>query len=100
MSKFYSAPKNLVLSAFLAGSFVLGGCSNVGNAPEGPTAGQVQADFAKQDPQQQIKGIQFSPLPPAEKERRIQEVEAKYGVKRGDPTTPISNGGAGAGQPQ
>ena len=77
MSKFNFA----VGLAFVA--TVVTGCS-VGNAPEGLSSSEVQSEFAKQDPQKQIQGIQASPLPPEEKEKRIKEIEQKYGITRGD----------------
>lgn len=87
-----SAYKNLFLGVCLAAASLLAGCSNVGNAPEGPTADQVQAELAKQDPQQQIVAIQHSPIPFAEKEKKIQEIEKKYGITRKDGDAPTGPG--------
>jgi len=71
------------------------GCSNIGNAPQGPDPAQVQAEFSKQDPQKQIQGIQYAPIPAAEKEKKIEEIEKKYGIKRGE--APAQKGGLPAG---
>lgn len=67
-------------------AIALTGCS-IGMAPKGPDANEVQQEFSKMPPDQQIKGIQHSPLPAAEKEKRIKEIEEKYGVSRSDEKT-------------
>lgn len=62
-------------------AFAVAGCS-AGNAVAGTDEAATKQEFAKQDPQKQIQGIQHSPMPPADKEKKIQEIEAKYGIKR------------------
>lgn len=78
--------KRILVLALGAGALALGGCS-VGDAPKGLDAAQVQTEFSKQDPQKQIQGLMASPLPAAEKEKRIKAIEDQYGIKRGAPPT-------------
>ena len=63
--------------------FAVEGC-NVGTAPEGASPEQVKAEVAQQPPLQQIRNIMHAPIPPAEQERQIKEIEQKFGVKRED----------------
>jgi len=75
----------IALSAILAA-----GC-NVGNAPSGPqTPEAIQAEFDKQNPQEQIKVIQSSPASPERKAQLIKAIEDKYHVKAGE--APVQKG--------
>jgi hypothetical protein len=69
--------KQFILGIFILG--LLGGCSNIGNAPEGQSEEEAKAALQKMSPQEQINMIKASPMPPAEKEKKIRELEAKMG---------------------
>ncbi len=77
---------NFFISLVLFGSISImcSGCDNVGNAPQGSTE-QVKKDIDALSPQKQIAQWQYSPLPAAEKEKKIQEIEKKYGITRDAP---------------
>lgn len=65
------------------------GC-NMGDAPSGGSAAEVQANFDKEDPQKQIQTIQGSPASPEKKAQLIKAIEDKYHVKAGD--KPVAGG--------
>jgi hypothetical protein len=67
---------------WMAGLFALVcvGC-NVGNAPEPMSEDQLKSAVEKLPPKDQIAYINSSPMPPAEKARRIKEIEDKTGYK-------------------
>ncbi|RYG30353.1 hypothetical protein EON81_25070 [bacterium] len=56
------------------------GCS-VGNAPEPMSEAQLADSVSKLKPQDQINYIRVMPIPQAEKDRRIAEIEQKFGMK-------------------
>ena len=68
--------RSLVLCLFALACF---GC-NIGNAPTPMEASEVQGAVDKLPPQDQIRYIQNSPLPQAEKDKRIAEIKAKHGL--------------------
>lgn len=76
--------KNTFLAAALASALVVGGCS-IGNAPEPMSEGDVKAALDKATPEQQIDWVNRSPMPPAEKQRRIAEIKAKAGMATDSP---------------
>lgn len=61
----------------------LTGC-NVGNAPEGPSVEQFQQEVAAKPPADQIRLIQASPAPAADKAARIEEIKKKYNLTDAD----------------
>ncbi|MHB8637081.1 MAG: hypothetical protein ACYC96_11490 [Fimbriimonadaceae bacterium] len=77
----------MVLLAVCSAVVVLGsaGCSSIGNAATGPSEAQIKQNENALPPDQQIKLIQSSPMPAAEKAKRIKAIEDKYGVKAGAP---------------
>lgn len=66
--------------------------------PTGPSVEEINAIRAKWPPEKQIEGIQFSPMPAAEKKRRIAEIKAKYHMPDDD-AKPESSPGAPATKP-
>jgi dethiobiotin synthetase len=68
-------------------ALTLSGCDNIGNAPKGPDASEVQQEVSKETPQQQINFYKFSPMSADKKAAKIKEIEEKYGVKDQSPTT-------------
>ena len=73
---------SIALLAIAAGSLI-SGC-NVGNAPEGPSTEQFQKEVASQPPADQIRLIQASPAPAADKAARIEEIKKKYNLSDAD----------------
>lgn len=69
--------------ATLAVSTMLVGC-NVGNAPEGPSAEQFQKELQSKPAVDQIRFIQASPAPAAEKAAKIEELKKKYNLTDAD----------------
>lgn len=82
-----------VAALLLATSLTLIGCDNVGNAVEG-SADAAKKEFDGMPPEKQIEQLNYAPIPPAEKEKRIQEIEKKYGIKRPDPAGAKPDAGA------
>jgi len=91
--------RNLILAiaAFGCGS-VICGC-NVGMQPTGPSVEEINAIRSKWPPEKQIEGIQFSPMPPAEKKRRIAEIRKKYNMPDETPSSNPTPGRAPAKTP-
>jgi hypothetical protein len=58
----------------------ISGC-NVGNAPEPMSETEVRQAVDNAKPEDQISWIQRSPMPAAEKEKKIAEIKAKHGLK-------------------
>lgn len=56
------------------------GC-NVGMAPQGPSETEVRERAAKLPPQDQIDLIRSSPMPKAQQDKEVAEIEKKYGMK-------------------
>jgi len=85
--------------------FATVGCSNIGNAPAGQSADEAKAAFEAKSAEEKIKVLQASPMAPAEKERRINEIKQKAGmpmdsVSSGAPSnTPATNGPPGSSFP-
>jgi hypothetical protein len=77
--------KNLLRLAVACASVTLiVGCSNIGNAPAGASDADLKKEMDSEPPLQQIRNLQFAPMPPSDKEAKIKEIEQKYGVKRED----------------
>jgi hypothetical protein len=68
-----------VVAGILAAG-ILAGCS-MGMQPTGSTVDQIKAKEAAMPPDQQISMIEHSPIPPAEKAKKIAEIKAKAGLK-------------------
>ncbi|RYG26830.1 hypothetical protein EON82_01705 [bacterium] len=83
--------KHTILLTIAIASLGLAGC-DVGNAPAGQSAEEARAEFQSKPPEEQIKLIQSSPAPPAEKEARIAEIRKKHNLS--------DTGAAPAGGPQ
>ncbi|RYG48348.1 hypothetical protein EON79_04710 [bacterium] len=81
-------------NVWIFGIIALGciGCS-VGNAPEPMGESDLKSAVEKLPPQDQINYINSSPMPKAEKEKRIKEIEEKTGYK-------ANQGGPNSGPPQ
>lgn len=56
------------------------GCSSIGNAPSGMSEDEAKDWINSQPPEEQIRMIQSSPMPPADKEKRIKEIRDKHGI--------------------
>ncbi|MGV3616626.1 MAG: hypothetical protein ACO1SV_14965 [Fimbriimonas sp.] len=67
----------------LASIVVLAGC-NAGMAPEGMSREEARAALDRMSPQDQIKYVASSPMPPEQKAKRYAEIEAKTGIKAKD----------------
>jgi hypothetical protein len=67
----------IYVAGAIFGVVVLCGC-NIGMQPTGASVEEINAIRAKWPPEQQIAGIRQSPMPAAEKKRRIAEIRAKY----------------------
>ena len=63
-----------------ATSIVLAGC-NAGAAPETMKPEDVKSAVDKATPEQQIDWYKRSPLPEAEKNKKIAEIKEKAGIK-------------------
>jgi hypothetical protein len=74
-------------------SAIAGAC-NVGMAPEGMSREQAKNALEKLSPEEQIKYVATSPMPPDMKEKRYREIEEKTGVSAKDVL------GQGYGAPQ
>jgi len=68
------------LSFLFAMGFAIAGCS-VGDAPKGLSAEETRAAVDALPPDKQIDYINRSPIPQAEKEKRIADIKAKAGMK-------------------
>lgn len=75
------ALKSALISLIISTS--LFGC-NVGNAPEGPSPEQFQKELAAKPAVDQIRFIQASPAPAAEKAAKIEELKKKYNLTDAD----------------
>ena len=67
--------KKLSIGVAVAALFVVSGC-NAGMSPAGSDEA-AQKEFEAKTPEQQIEMINHSPLPKAEKDKRIAEIKAK-----------------------
>ena len=65
----------------MVAAIVIPGCS-AGMAPQGPSREEAQKNFESMDPQHQIAVIQHSPLPDAEKQKRIAALQQKMGAPK------------------
>lgn len=84
--------KNTLVTVGLLAVLSLVGC-NVGEAPSGsPQA--VQDQFKSMKPEDQIKFIQDSPMPPADKAAKIEEIKKQAGItgETPAPTGPPQHG--------
>lgn len=75
------ALKSALISLIISTSIV--GC-NVGNAPEGPSPEQFQKELSAKPAVDQIRFIQASPAPAAEKAAKIEELKKKYNLTDAD----------------
>ena len=64
----------------LAALIAMAGC-NVGMAPEPMSREEASDALGKMSPQDQIKYYRDGPMPREQKDAKIAEIEAKYGVK-------------------
>lgn len=71
----------LACLAVFAVAFGLVACDNIGNAPAGMSKDDVNAAVNKMTPEQKIKFYQSSPMPQAEKEKKIAEIKKEAGLK-------------------
>lgn len=67
------------------------GCSNIGNAPSGLSEDEAKDWVNSLPPEEQIKMIQSSPMPGADKEKRIKEIREKHNLP--ESTTSEDKGG-------
>lgn len=72
--------KQTVVLIGIIACLAIAGC-NIGMQPEGPSLDQVKAKEASLPPDQQIALLKTAPMPSAEKEAKIAEIKAKYGIK-------------------
>ena len=77
----------VLISSVVAFGWMVAGCS-VGEAPAGMSGDDAKTAVSKMSPQDQIKFIQSSPMPPDEKAKKIAEIEAKSGVKAAESGAP------------
>ena len=78
---------NVALSAILAATVSLIGCG-IGDAPKTMDQNELKDALSKATPQQQIDWYNRSPMPAAEKKKKIEEIEQKYGLKPGGAVGP------------
>ncbi|MGV3616024.1 MAG: hypothetical protein ACO1SV_11880 [Fimbriimonas sp.] len=64
----------------LVAAAMLSGCS-MGDAPAGMTEADAKAAVDALPPDQKIKAIESSPMPEADKRKRIAEIKAAAGMK-------------------
>ena len=69
---------NVLFAAIAVGT--LSGC-NVGMMAEGPSPSEIKAKVAAMPPDQQIAFYKNSPMPAADKAKKIAEIEQKYNIK-------------------
>jgi hypothetical protein len=82
-----------ILGVLVAGT-ALCGC-NVGMAPTGGSPAEMEANFKKEPPEQQIRTIQMSPASPERKAQLIKDIQTKYGLKPDGEATPAAAPPAG-----
>ncbi len=67
---------------------LIAGCSSLGNAPAGMSEEDAKAAIERMSPEDKIRAIASSPMPPQEKEKKIKEIEEQTGVKASDVLNP------------
>ena len=72
---------------------VVGMNDDIGTAHKGSVE-EMQRQFNAMEPQKQIDNLGHWPIPAAEREKRIQEIEKKYGIKRASPGREVIPSGA------
>ena len=70
----------LKLTFVLLAGIALFGC-DTGNAPQGLTAAETQKAVSELPPQQQIDYINRSPMPAADKAKKIADIKVKARMK-------------------
>ena len=75
--------KRTYLFVVAASSIAISGCG-IGMAPDGMSREEAKAALEKLSPEEQIKYVATSPMPPDQKQKRYAEIEAKTGVKAKD----------------
>ncbi|MCX7800179.1 MAG: hypothetical protein N2109_07550 [Fimbriimonadales bacterium] len=71
------------------------GCSDIGNAPPGMSEEEAKAAIERMSPEDKIRAIASSPMPPQEKEKKFKEIEEQTGVKASDVLAPRPATGMG-----
>ncbi|MFN3684741.1 MAG: hypothetical protein ACK41F_12535 [Fimbriimonadaceae bacterium] len=66
----------------------IAGCSSLGNAPAGMSEEDAKAAIERMSPEDKIRAIASSPMPPQEKEKKFKEIEEQTGVKASDVLAP------------
>lgn len=85
--------KKLKFSILLAAlTFGIVGCS-IGDAPAGQSADEAKAAFENSPPEEQIKLVMSSPMPPDQKAARIAEIRKKYNLPDPGTGAPAGPGG-------
>jgi len=74
--------------------FPLSGCG-VGDLPSGMSREEAKDALSKLSPQDQIRYVSSSPMPPEQKKQRYKEIEEKTGVKAADVLGPQAGGTGG-----
>lgn len=62
----------------------LAGCSEPGTVPKGMSEADAKRAIEQMSPEDKIRAIASSPMPPQEKEARYAEIERETGVKAAD----------------
>lgn len=77
----------------------LGGClGSVGNAPPGMSETDAKAAIDRMKPEDKIRAIASSPMPPQEKQAKYAEIEKETGVKASDVLGSTPNTGQSSAQ--
>ena len=87
--------KNPCKALALVAAVLSGAACNIGNAPEPMAPEDVKAAVEKLSPEQQIEWVNRSPMPAAEKQRRIDEIKQKTGYS-GETKAPSAPGAPNA----
>lgn len=74
---------NKIHIAWIAGLALFASGCGIGNAPEPMAAEDVKSELEKLTPEQQIDWVNRSPMSPADKQKRIDEIKAKTGYSGG-----------------
>ncbi len=74
-------------------AYCLVACGNDATPPQPMSGKETEDALSKATPEQQIEWYQRSPMPPAEKAKKIAEIEEKYGIKAKPSNVPPGAGG-------
>jgi hypothetical protein len=73
------------------------GClGGVGNAPAGMSEQDAKSAIARMKPEDKIKAINSSPMPPQEKQKEYDKIEKETGVKASDVLSAKPDTGVGS----